>query len=70
MPWWGKSQDTKPEQQAQDPKPSNDQKDATPLSKAFDPNKLPDREKLPKSLQKIVDKAGQDGSFFDNVVEG
>ncbi|KAI9158238.1 Mitochondrial fission process protein [Paramyrothecium foliicola] len=70
MPWWGKSQDAKSEPQAQDPKPSNDQKDTSPLSKAFDPDKLPDREKLPKALQKIVDKADQDGSFFDNVVEG
>jgi fission process protein 1 len=76
MPWWGKSQDAKPEQQAaqpqalqQDPTPSNDQNGA-PLSKTFDPDKLPDREKLPKALQKIVDKADQDESIFDDVVEG
>lgn len=61
MPWWGKSQEPKPDQ------PTN----ATTSSPAkFDPDKLPHAEKLPKGLQKIVDKADDDGSFFDNIVEG
>jgi fission process protein 1 len=79
MPWWGKSQDSKPEPQqaqteaqAQHPRPpSNDKNAATsPLSKDFNPDKLPDREKLPKALQSIVDKADEDGGFFDKIVEG
>ncbi len=37
---------------------------------SFEPDKLPPREKLPKALQKIVDKSDEDGSFFDNVVDG
>lgn len=62
MPWWGKSEE----------KPAEEVKPASPAksnSSSFN-DKLPAREKLPKSLQKIVDKADADGSFFDNIVEG
>lgn len=62
MPWWGKSPDPKSE-------PPKDTKDEA-HNKTFDPDKLPAREKLPASLQKIVDKADADNSFFDNIVEG
>ncbi|KAI0845525.1 mitochondrial 18 KDa protein-domain-containing protein [Daldinia vernicosa] len=36
----------------------------------FDPDKLPTRRKLPKDLQKIVDKADKDENFFDDLREG
>lgn len=67
MGWWGKSESPKPEQapvpapESQNEKPKNE--------KPFDP-KLPAVEKLPKGLQSIVDKADQDGSFFDGLNEG
>jgi hypothetical protein len=34
------------------------------------PTGLPDREKLPKSLQSIVDKADKDESFYDDLYDG
>jgi fission process protein 1 len=62
MPWWSKSQDPPPEV----PKaPTNE-----PDKKLFNPDKLPNKEKLPKGLQNIVDKAHEDESFFDKVVDG
>lgn len=62
MPWWSKSQEAAAEQ----PKaPSNE-----PDKETFDPDKLPIKEKLPKKLQNIVDKAHEDESFFDKVVDG
>jgi fission process protein 1 len=36
----------------------------------FDPKKLPEREKLPKKLQKIIDKSDKEENFFDELVEG
>lgn len=36
----------------------------------FDPNKLPDREKLPPALQNIVDKQDTEENFFDELVDG
>ncbi|KAF4509126.1 hypothetical protein G6O67_005427 [Ophiocordyceps sinensis] len=62
MPWWGPSKDPKPKQ---DPKQS-----ASANSSSFDPEKLPDRQKLPKGLQVIVDKADADSRFFDDLREG
>jgi mitochondrial fission process protein 1 len=35
----------------------------------FDPKKLPEREKLPPKLQKIIDQQDKD-DFFDDLVEG
>lgn len=61
MGWWSKSQDP-----PQEP-PKITSEDA---KKKFDPDKLPTKEKLPKSLQAIVDKAHEDESFFDKVVDG
>ncbi|PNP55454.1 hypothetical protein THARTR1_04284 [Trichoderma harzianum] len=63
MGWWGKSSDSKPEQQQQQ------QQQEAPKEHVFDP-KLPKAEKLPRGLQKIVDKADKDESFFDSVKEG
>lgn len=62
MPWWGKSE----EKPAEEAKPSAPAKSN---SSTFN-DKLPAREKLPQSLQKIVDKADDDNSFFDTIVDG
>lgn len=72
--WWGKSSD-KP---AETPKESTPVKDVVNKAlgktektvKEFDPDKLPQREKLPKKLQKIMDKADKEDSFYDELVEG
>lgn len=67
MGWWGKSESPKPEQA---PSPAPESQNEKPKNeKPFDP-KLPAVEKLPQGLQKIVDKADQDGSFFDGLTEG
>jgi mitochondrial fission process protein 1 len=67
MPWWGNSQASKSEQpKADQPKAGNGESGKA----IFDPDKLPDREQLPKALQKIVDKSDNDSSFFDSIVEG
>lgn len=60
MGWWGKS-----EPQKSEPEPKKE----APPKESFDP-KLPEAQKLPKSLQTIVDKSDQDGSFFDGLSEG
>ncbi|KND89939.1 Mitochondrial fission process protein 1 [Tolypocladium ophioglossoides CBS 100239] len=62
MPWWGKSKESKPEQ---DQEPN-----ASSQSSSFDPHKLPSRGRLPKGTQKIVDKADDDSGFFDDLREG
>lgn len=63
MGWWGKSSDPKPEQQQQ-----KEQQEAKKEA-VFDPQ-LPKPEKLPRALQKLVDKADKDESFFDSIKEG
>lgn len=62
MPWWGKSSDLKEfkPDEAQNEKQSNPHFDAT----------NPRAEKLPKELQKIVDKSDKDSTFFQNVAKG
>ncbi|KJZ80011.1 hypothetical protein HIM_00725 [Hirsutella minnesotensis 3608] len=60
MPWWGKAKDPKPDE-APEQKPN---------SSTFNPDKNPERKKLPKGLQKIVDKADADSRFFDDLREG
>lgn len=78
--WWGKSSD----KDAKAPSPSKEPSAPAPASSAeqrydsprkdastpFDPKKLPDREKLPPALQKIVDKQDQEENFFDELVDG
>ncbi|KAI1209844.1 mitochondrial 18 KDa protein-domain-containing protein [Annulohypoxylon truncatum] len=68
--WWGKGSDkseaSKDKQSEAPPAKVDPRKDAT----LFDPDKLPDRRELPKSLQKIVDKSDRDDNFFDELVEG
>jgi len=65
--FWGKGPD-KPQPPKESPAEDKDAKDGVP--KAFDPAKLPDREKLPRSLQKIVDKADKEENFYNELVEG
>ncbi|KAK3938243.1 mitochondrial 18 KDa protein-domain-containing protein [Diplogelasinospora grovesii] len=40
------------------------------VTKEFDANKLPDREKLPPKLQSMVDRTDKEDSFYDELVEG
>ena len=65
MPWWGKSKDPKAsEPEASPPASVPDKKGA------FDPEKLPDRHKLPAKLQKMLDDSDKDGNVFDDIVDG
>lgn len=41
-----------------------------PIRRGPAPTGLPEREKLPKNLQKIVDKADKDESFYDELYDG
>lgn len=59
MGWWGKSSEPKAEEQRKQAQSEG----------AFD-HTLPKAEKLPKGLQKIVDKADKDDTFFDSIKEG
>jgi mitochondrial fission process protein 1 len=45
-------------------------KDVQKAAKDFDPDKLPERHKLPTSLQNIVDKADKEENFYNELVEG
>jgi mitochondrial fission process protein 1 len=48
----------------------SESKQATSSARApFDP-KLPDRQKLPKDLQKILDKQDKEDSFYDELIDG
>ncbi|GAB1319589.1 Mitochondrial fission process protein 1 [Madurella fahalii] len=72
-PWGGSSaKPTGPSNPEKDvPKPSqNATNDPKKVAATFDPNKLPDREKLPPKLQKIMEKSDKDENFFDELVEG
>lgn len=54
-------------------KPSPSPSATDDLKKAaaeFDPNKLPDREKLPPKLQKIIEKSDKEENFYDELVQG
>ena len=75
--WWGKSSD-KPKESATEAKqiPKDEVKPLPPAEatkpaaqKPFDPT-LPEREKLPAGLQKIVDKEDQNESFYGELVSG
>lgn len=78
--WWGKSPDNDAKASPQPKEPpaaptatSVEQRYDGPKKDAstpFDPNKLPNREKLPPALQKIVDKQDKDENFFDELVDG
>ncbi|KAI0147614.1 mitochondrial 18 KDa protein-domain-containing protein [Xylariaceae sp. FL1272] len=68
---WGRGSDKKPEDKAPEVAQASGasvdpRKDAT----QFDPDRLPEHRKLPKKLQKIVDKSDKDENFFDELVDG
>lgn len=65
MPWWGKPKEPKEPKAEPSPDANADQQ-----KQAFDPDKLPAREKLPRRLQNIVEKSDQDSRFFDDVIDG
>lgn len=72
--WWGKSPD-KPAEPPKEPSPASTvagkaEKAVEQTAKQFDPDKLPDRQKLPPSLQKIIDKADKEDNFYDELVAG
>ncbi|KAH7353220.1 mitochondrial 18 KDa protein-domain-containing protein [Plectosphaerella cucumerina] len=66
--WWGKSQSS-PVKPTEAPAAAPDTS-AKQQEKAFDPDKLPDRKKLPASLQKIARDQDKDENFFDELVDG
>jgi fission process protein 1 len=73
-PWSKSSENTPPPPPPKTSPPENNPLHNAPpqVKKAageFDPTKLPEREKLPAKLQKIVDKSDQD-DFFDDLVDG
>ncbi|KAI0834128.1 mitochondrial 18 KDa protein-domain-containing protein [Hypoxylon sp. FL0890] len=73
MRWWDKGPDKSPDSKdkpSQTPPDTATQVDPRKDATQFDPNKLPERRTLPKSLQKIMDKADKDDNFFDEIVEG
>ncbi|KEY74330.1 hypothetical protein S7711_00487 [Stachybotrys chartarum IBT 7711] len=63
MPWWGKSQDAKPEQAANEtkvaPQPPVPDAPSNTLSK-----------RVPQTVQKVVDEVDKDNSVFDDIVDG
>lgn len=64
MPWWGKSSDDDKSSKA-------GSEPASASGRApFDPETLPQTRKLPEGLQKIVDKADEDSSIFDEITDG
>ncbi|KYK59085.1 Mitochondrial 18kDa protein [Drechmeria coniospora] len=65
MPWWGGSKEPRSKPEAAEPTV-----ETSDSSSSFDPKKLPKRERLPKGLQTIVDKADGDSGFFDDLREG
>ncbi|KAI0177557.1 mitochondrial 18 KDa protein-domain-containing protein [Pestalotiopsis sp. NC0098] len=81
MPWWGKGsdQDKQAPQASSSPaatgqpiepvESSNVPKERGSTS-SFDPNHLPERKKLSRNLQKIVDKSDHDDSWYDELVDG
>jgi hypothetical protein len=68
--WWGKGSD-KPQPPKESPTEAKVvAKEVQDAAKEFDPKKLPDREELPRSLQKIVDKADREDNLYNELVEG
>ena len=75
MGWWWSSSSGGDEGSGKDDKSKGKYAElATPEAgqnaNTFDPARLPKTEKLPPKLQKLVDDANKDDSFFDDVVEG
>lgn len=80
--WWGKSSDNKDSkaspptstagaEASTDPRYDKSKTNNTNSAPAaFDPNKLPARQKLSPALQKIVDKQDRDENYFDELYDG
>ncbi|KAI0890285.1 mitochondrial 18 KDa protein-domain-containing protein [Annulohypoxylon maeteangense] len=71
--WWGKGSDkseASKDKQSEAPPATATKADPRKDATHFDPNKLPERRELPRSLQTIVDKSDRDDNFFDELVEG
>lgn len=80
--WWGKGSDDKDPkasppstagaEASTDPRYDKSKTNNTTTSPpaAFDPNKLPARQKLSPALQKIVDKQERDDNYFDELYDG
>ncbi len=72
--FWGKGPDKpKPpptESVPPEQPPANDKGDSKDVPKDFDPAKLPTREKLPRDLQKIVDREDKEDNFYNEIVSG
>ncbi|KAI0966283.1 mitochondrial 18 KDa protein-domain-containing protein [Xylaria arbuscula] len=68
--FWGKGPDKKPEAKAPEAPSASTNIDPRKDASDFDPDKLPPPRKLPKGLQKIVDKSDKDESFFYDLKEG
>lgn len=70
--WWGKGSDkdskAPPKEDASAAEPGK--KSNAPQAAPFDPDKLPNREKLPPALQRIVDKQDKDENWYDEIVDG
>ncbi|PHH83506.1 hypothetical protein CDD82_57 [Ophiocordyceps australis] len=64
MGWGGSSDEAK--KQAQD----GNRNASSQASSTFDPNKLPEKHKLPKDLQNIIDESDKDSRFFDDLKDG
>lgn len=81
--WWNKKPDSDAKASSSQPKEPSAAPSTTSAeqrydgprnikdaSAPFDPNKLPDREKLPPALQRIIDKEDKEDNFFDELVDG
>ena len=67
--FWGKGPDKSPPAKETPAVTKNAAKDDKNAAE-FDPEKLPERQKLPKSLQKIVDKEDKEDNFYNELVSG
>ncbi len=68
--FWGKGPD-KPSAPKESPSESSGAaKDGKDAIKNFDPQKLPEREKLPSSLQNLVAKADKQENVYNELVDG
>ncbi|KAH6856044.1 mitochondrial 18 KDa protein-domain-containing protein [Chaetomium sp. MPI-CAGE-AT-0009] len=75
--WFWSSSSDKPAgsstSQNEPPKPSQSKSATNGVKNAaaeFDPSKLPDKQKLPPKLQKIMDTDDHEENFFDELVDG
>ncbi len=65
MPWGGKGYDKAPKEP-----PPESAKAPTSNGKTLDPDILPERVKLPAALQKLVDDADKNESFYGELIDG